>query len=119
MEEVHVGNFVEVKNSLLHKGVKAGHLAYLGDAEVGEGTNIGAGVITANYDGKRKHKTEIGKKAFIGSNSVLVAPVRVGDRALVGAGSVITQDVPEGALAVARERQKNLEGYALRKLGEG
>jgi len=119
MEEVHVGNFVEVKNSLLHKGVKAGHLAYLGDAEVGAGTNIGAGVITANYDGKRKHKTEIGKKAFIGSNSVLVAPVRVGDRALVGAGSVITQDVPEGALAVARERQKNLEGYALRKLGEG
>lgn len=119
MEEVHVGNFVEVKNSLLHKGVKAGHLAYLGDAEVGEGTNIGAGVITANYDGKRKHKTQIGKKAFIGSNSVLVAPVRVGDRALVGAGSVITQDVPEGALAVARERQKNLEGYALRKLGEG
>ena len=117
-EEVHVGNFVEVKKSLLHKGVKAGHLAYLGDAEVGEGTNIGAGVITANYDGKRKHKTEIGKKAFIGSDSVLVAPVKVGDKAMVGAGSVITQDVPEGALAVARGRQRNLEGYALKKLGE-
>jgi len=117
-EEVYVGNFVEVKQSLLHRGVKAGHLAYLGDAEVGEGTNVGAGVITANYDGKRKHKTLIGKKAFIGSNSVLVAPVRVGDRALVGAGSVITQDVPEGALAVARGRQRNLEGYALKKLSE-
>jgi len=117
-EEVYVGNFVEVKQSLLHRGVKAGRLAYLGDAEVGEGTNVGAGVITANYDGKRKHKTLIGKKAFIGSNSVLVAPVRVGDRALVGAGSVITQDVPEGALAVARGRQRNLEGYALKKLSE-
>ncbi|GGM98294.1 bifunctional protein GlmU [Thermus composti] len=117
-EEVHVGNFVEVKNSLLHPGVKAGHLAYLGDAEVGAGTNIGAGVITANYDGKRKHKTQIGEKAFIGSNSVLVAPVKVGNRALVGAGSVITQEVPDGALAVARGRQRNLEGYALRKLGE-
>ncbi len=118
MEEVHVGNFVEVKKSLLHKGVKAGHLAYLGDAEVGEGTNVGAGVITANYDGKRKHQTVIGKRAFIGSNSVLVAPVRVGDGALVGAGSVITQDVPEGALAVARGRQRNLEGYARKKFGE-
>jgi bifunctional UDP-N-acetylglucosamine pyrophosphorylase/glucosamine-1-phosphate N-acetyltransferase len=118
MEEVHVGNFVEVKNSRLHKGVKAGHLAYLGDAEVGAGTNIGAGVITANYDGKRKHRTEIGERAFIGSNSVLVAPVKVGNRALVGAGSVITQDVPDGALAVARGRQRNLEGYALKKLGE-
>lgn len=117
-EEVHVGNFVEVKQSLLHRGVKAGHLAYLGDAEVGEGTNVGAGVITANYDGRRKHKTLIGKRAFIGSNSVLVAPVRVGDKALVGAGSVITQDVPEGALAVARGRQRNLEGYALKKLSE-
>ncbi|GAA5336093.1 MULTISPECIES: bifunctional UDP-N-acetylglucosamine diphosphorylase/glucosamine-1-phosphate N-acetyltransferase GlmU [Thermus] len=118
-EGVHVGNFVEVKNSLLHPGVKAGHLAYLGDAEVGEGTNVGAGVITANYDGKRKHKTLIGKNAFIGSNSVLVAPVRVGDGAMVGAGSVITHDVPEDALAVARGRQRNLEGYAKRKREEG
>ncbi|KHG65464.1 N-acetylglucosamine-1-phosphate uridyltransferase [Thermus sp. 2.9] len=117
-EGVHVGNFVEVKNSRLHPGVKAGHLAYLGDAEVGEGSNIGAGVITANYDGKRKHKTFIGKQAFIGSNSVLVAPVRVGDGAMVGAGSVITHDVPEDALAVARGRQRNLEGYAKRKREE-
>ncbi|TBH21127.1 bifunctional UDP-N-acetylglucosamine diphosphorylase/glucosamine-1-phosphate N-acetyltransferase GlmU [Thermus thermamylovorans] len=113
-EEVHVGNFVEVKNSLLHPGVKAGHLAYLGDAEVGEGANIGAGVITANFDGKRKHQTRIGKGAFIGSNAVLVAPVEVGDGAMVGAGSVITQEVPEDALAVARGRQRNLEGYARR-----
>jgi bifunctional UDP-N-acetylglucosamine pyrophosphorylase/glucosamine-1-phosphate N-acetyltransferase len=118
MEEAHVGNFVEVKKSVLHKGVKAGHLAYLGDAEVGEGANIGAGVITANYDGKRKHRTEIGKGAFIGSNSVLVAPVKVGDHALVGAGSVITHEVPPEALAVARSRQRNLEGYARKKLLE-
>ncbi|AFV76617.1 UDP-N-acetylglucosamine diphosphorylase/glucosamine-1-phosphate N-acetyltransferase [Thermus oshimai JL-2] len=111
----HVGNFVEVKNSVLHEGVKAGHLAYLGDAEVGAGANIGAGVITANYDGKRKHRTEIGEGAFIGSNSVLVAPVRIGPGALVGAGSVVTEDVPEDALALARARQRNLLGYARRK----
>lgn len=115
----HVGNFVEVKNSVLHEGVKAGHLAYLGDAEVGAGTNVGAGVITANYDGKRKHRTEIGPGAFIGSNSVLVAPVRVGAGALVGAGSVVTEDVPEDALAIARARQRNLLGYARRKREEG
>lgn len=118
-EGVHVGNFVEVKNSLLHPRVKAGHLAYLGDAEVGEGANIGAGVITANYDGKRKHKTLIGKGAFIGSDAVLVAPVRVGDGAMVGAGSVITHEVPEDALAVARGRQRNIEGYARRRREEG
>ncbi len=115
-EGAMVGNFVEVKNSLLHPGVRAGHLAYLGDAEVGEGVNVGAGVITANYDGVRKHKTWIGKGAFIGSNSVLVAPVRVGEGALVGAGSVITEEVPEGALALARARQRNLLGYAWRRL---
>lgn len=119
MEGVHVGNFVEVKNSLLRPGVKAGHLAYLGDAEVGEGANIGAGVITANFDGKRKHKTLIGKGAFIGSNAVLVAPVKVGDGSMVGAGSVITQEVPEGALAVARGRQRNIEGYARRRREDG
>ncbi len=96
MEEVHVGNFVEVKKSLLHRGVKAGHLAYLGDAEVGEGANIGAGVITANYDGKRKHQTQIGKGAFIGSNSVLVAPVRVGDRAWWGRGASSPRTCPRG-----------------------
>ncbi|AEB10879.1 bifunctional UDP-N-acetylglucosamine diphosphorylase/glucosamine-1-phosphate N-acetyltransferase GlmU [Marinithermus hydrothermalis] len=114
----HVGNFVEVKNARIGPGAKAGHLAYLGDAEVGEGANIGAGMITANYDGKRKHRTRIGKGAFIGSNAVLVAPVEVGDGALVGAGSVITQDVPAGALGVARGRQRNIEGYAERKRRE-
>lgn len=114
-EGAHVGNFVEVKNSVLHPGVKAGHLAYLGDAEVGAGANIGAGVITANYDGKRKHRTEIGEEAFVGSNAVLVAPVRVGRRALVGAGSVITHEVPDEALGIARARQRNIEGYRRRR----
>lgn len=106
--DARVGNFVEVKNSVLGPGVKAGHLSYLGDAEVGAQTNIGAGTITCNYDGKNKHKTRIGKEAFIGSNTALVAPVDVGDKALVGAGSVITQDVPESSLSIARSRQKNL-----------
>lgn len=110
-DQAHVGNFVEVKNAHLHRGVKAGHLAYLGDAEVGAHTNIGAGVITANYDGVRKNRTQIGRSAFIGSNSVLVAPVTVGDEALVAAGSTITQDVPPQALAVARQRQRVIEGY--------
>ncbi|MER3536332.1 MAG: UDP-N-acetylglucosamine diphosphorylase/glucosamine-1-phosphate N-acetyltransferase [Thermus sp.] len=114
-EGAHVGNFVEVKNAVLHPGVKAGHLAYLGDAEVGRGANIGAGVITANYDGKQKHKTEVGEEAFIGSNSVLVAPVRIGRRAIVGAGSVITHEVPEEALGIARARQRNILGYRSRK----
>lgn len=103
-----VGNFVEVKKSVLGEGVKAGHLTYLGDADVGAGTNIGAGTITCNYDGTNKHKTVIGENAFIGSNTALVAPVTVGANALVAAGSVITRDVPDGELAVARERQKNL-----------
>ncbi|MGL4629449.1 bifunctional UDP-N-acetylglucosamine diphosphorylase/glucosamine-1-phosphate N-acetyltransferase GlmU [Cetobacterium sp.] len=104
-EEVHIGNFVEVKKSVLEKGVKAGHLTYLGDAIVGEKTNIGAGTITCNYDGKNKFKTTIGKNAFIGSDTMLVAPVNIGENALVGAGSVITKDVPENALAVSRSKQ--------------
>ncbi|WP_297487472.1 bifunctional UDP-N-acetylglucosamine diphosphorylase/glucosamine-1-phosphate N-acetyltransferase GlmU [uncultured Cetobacterium sp.] len=104
-EEVHIGNFVEVKKSTLEKGVKAGHLTYLGDAVVGEHTNIGAGTITCNYDGKNKFKTEIGKNSFIGSDTMLVAPVVIGDNALVGAGSVITKEVPENALAVSRSKQ--------------
>ena len=112
-----VGNFVEVKNARLGQGVKAGHLAYLGDAEVGEGTNIGAGVITANYDGERKHRTKIGRRAFIGSNSVLIAPVEVGDEGFVAGGSAINQDVPAGALAIARAKQKNLEGWVWRRRG--
>ena len=104
-EDARVGNFVEMKKSTLGKGAKASHLTYLGDAEVGAGSNIGAGTITCNYDGTHKHKTVIGEGAFIGSNSALVAPVTIGARALVGAGSVITSDVPEGALALARGRQ--------------
>ena len=104
-EEVHIGNFVEVKKSTLEKGVKAGHLTYLGDATVGEKTNIGAGTITCNYDGKNKFKTSIGKNAFIGSDTMLVAPLNIGDNSLIGAGSVITKDVPENALAVSRSKQ--------------
>lgn len=114
----HVGNFVELKNARLGRGAKAGHLAYLGDAEVGEESNIGAGVITANYDGQRKHKTIIGKRVFVGSNSVLIAPVKLADDAFVAGGSGINQDVPPGALAIARERQRNIEGYVKRKRGE-
>ncbi len=104
-EGARVGNFVEVKKSILYPGVKANHLTYLGDAEVGAGTNVGAGTITCNYDGVHKHKTIIGEKAFIGSNTALVAPVRVGDGAYVGAGSTITKDVPLGMLGLARARQ--------------
>jgi bifunctional UDP-N-acetylglucosamine pyrophosphorylase/glucosamine-1-phosphate N-acetyltransferase len=113
-EDVHLGNFVEVKNAALHSGVKAGHLSYLGDAEVGAGTNIGAGTITCNYDGVNKSKTTIGEQAFIGSNSSLVAPVTIGDRAYVGSGSVITGDVEADALALGRARQENKPGYAPR-----
>ncbi|WP_457630540.1 bifunctional UDP-N-acetylglucosamine diphosphorylase/glucosamine-1-phosphate N-acetyltransferase GlmU [Oceanithermus sp.] len=114
-EGAFVGNFVEVKQSRLGPGVKAGHLAYLGDAEVGAGTNVGAGTITANYDGEKKHPTIIGPAAFIGSNSVLIAPVRVGAEATVAAGSAINQDVPEGSLAIARGRQRNIAGWAERR----
>jgi bifunctional UDP-N-acetylglucosamine pyrophosphorylase/glucosamine-1-phosphate N-acetyltransferase len=103
----HVGNFVEIKNATLAAGAKVNHLTYIGDAEIGEKTNIGAGTITCNYDGKNKHRTKIGAGAFIGSNTALVAPVEVGDGALVAAGSVITEDVPAAALAIARGRQVN------------
>lgn len=118
-EGAHVGNFVELKNARLGKKAKAGHLAYLGDAEVGEESNIGAGVITANYDGQRKHRTTIGKRVFVGSNSVLIAPVTLADGSFVAGGSGINQDVPEDALAIARERQRNIEGYMKRKRDEG
>lgn len=104
-QEAHVGNFVELKATTLGKGAKANHLAYLGDAEIGPGANLGAGTITCNYDGKTKHKTKIGAGAFIGSNSALVAPVEIGAAALVGAGSTITTDVPDNMLAIARARQ--------------
>lgn len=113
--EAHVGNFVETKKARLGKGAKANHLAYLGDADVGEGANIGAGVITCNYDGVNKHQTIIGKGAFVGSDSTLVAPVTVEDGAYVGAGSCITKTVPAGSLAVTRPPQVIKEGWAERK----
>src|SRR4029079_4556936 len=96
----HIGNFAELKNARLAEGVKVGHFSYLGDASVGAETNVGAGAITANFDGARKHRTEIGARAFIGSDTILRAPVRVGDDARTGAGSVVTRDVPDGATAV-------------------
>jgi bifunctional UDP-N-acetylglucosamine pyrophosphorylase/glucosamine-1-phosphate N-acetyltransferase len=111
-EDVHIGNFVEAKKAKMAKGAKAGHLTYLGDVEVGERTNIGAGTITCNYDGVNKHITRIGKDAFIGSDSTLVAPVSVGDGAYIGAGSCITRDVPAESLAVGRARQVIKEGWA-------
>jgi bifunctional UDP-N-acetylglucosamine pyrophosphorylase/glucosamine-1-phosphate N-acetyltransferase len=110
-----VGNFVEIKNSQLGAGSKASHLAYIGDATVGEGANIGAGTITCNYDGFSKHRTEIGDRAFIGSDTMLVAPVRVGKDATTGAGSAIAKDVPDGALAVERSAQRTVEGWAKRQ----
>jgi bifunctional UDP-N-acetylglucosamine pyrophosphorylase/glucosamine-1-phosphate N-acetyltransferase len=111
-EDAHVGNFVETKKAKLGKGAKANHLSYIGDAEVGERSNIGAGTITCNYDGVNKFKTLIGKGAFIGSDSTLVAPVEVGDGAYVGAGSCITRDVPADSLAVSRSRQVVKDGWA-------
>jgi bifunctional UDP-N-acetylglucosamine pyrophosphorylase/glucosamine-1-phosphate N-acetyltransferase len=111
-ENARVGNFVEVKKSVLGEGVKSMHLTYLGDARVGAGTNIGAGTITCNYDGAHKNPTIIGKRVFIGSDTALVAPVRVGDGAYVGAGSVITENVPADALGLARGRQVNMPGWA-------
>ena len=113
---VQVGNFVEVKQSTLGAGSKVNHLSYVGDTQVGERANIGAGVITCNYDGERKHPTRIGNRAFIGSNSALVAPVQVGDGAVVGAGSVITTDVPDDNLGVGRGRQRNVADWAARRV---
>ena len=111
-ENARVGNFVEVKKSVLGEGVKSMHLTYLGDAHVGSGTNIGAGTITCNYDGVNKNPTTIGKRVFIGSDSALVAPVRIGDGAYIGAGSVITKNVPPDALGIARGQQANKLGWA-------
>jgi len=113
-EHVHVGNFVEIKEAVIEAGAKANHLSYIGDATVGAGANVGAGTITCNYDGVAKHRTEIGKNAFIGSNSALVAPLKIGDGAYVGSGSVITHDVPAAALALARGRQVVKDGWARR-----
>jgi bifunctional UDP-N-acetylglucosamine pyrophosphorylase/glucosamine-1-phosphate N-acetyltransferase len=109
------GTFVEIKNSRIGEGAKVPHLAYIGDAEVGAGSNLGAGTITANYDGFRKNRTTIGEKVRIGVDTMLIAPVEVGDGAYTGAGAVIKSDVPEGALAVSQNEQRNIEGYAARK----
>jgi bifunctional UDP-N-acetylglucosamine pyrophosphorylase/glucosamine-1-phosphate N-acetyltransferase len=109
------GTFVEIKNSHIGEGAKVPHLAYVGDAEVGAGSNLGAGTITANYDGFRKNRTTIGEKVRLGVDTMLIAPVEVGDGAYTGAGAVIKSDVPEGALAVSQNEQRNIEGYAARK----
>ena len=113
-QDVHIGNFVEVKEATIEAGAKANHLAYIGDARLGAGSNFGAGAIVCNYDGAAKHRTDIGKGAFIGSNAALVAPVKVGDGAYVATGSVITHDVPPDALAIARSRQVVKEERAAR-----
>ena len=113
--DARVGNFVETKKTRLGAGAKANHLAYLGDADVGARANVGAGTITCNYDGTRKHRTVIGESAFIGSDTQLVAPVTVGKGAYVGAGTTVTEDVPPDALALTRSKQTNIEGYASRK----
>jgi len=112
------GTFVEIKNSDIGKSTKVPHLSYIGDADVGERTNLGAGTITANYDGHSKHRTKIGNGVRGGVDTSFVAPVTVGDDAYTAAGSVVTEDVPRGALAVARTRQKNVEGYAARREDE-
>jgi bifunctional UDP-N-acetylglucosamine pyrophosphorylase/glucosamine-1-phosphate N-acetyltransferase len=114
-EGAHIGNFVELKKTNLGAGAKANHLAYLGDAEIGAKTNIGAGTITCNYDGARKYPTRIGAGAFVGSNSTLVAPLEIGDGAYLAAGSVITEAVPADSLGVGRARQVNKEGWAKRR----
>jgi bifunctional UDP-N-acetylglucosamine pyrophosphorylase/glucosamine-1-phosphate N-acetyltransferase len=113
--QVKVGNFVETKKAELARGTKASHLSYLGDAKIGEDTNVGAGTITCNYDGEKKHLTRLGRGVFIGSDTQLVAPVTVGDGAYVGAGATVTHDVPAGALAISRAPQKNIEGWVARK----
>jgi len=113
-ERAKIGNFVETKAATLDAGVKVNHLSYIGDTHVGASTNIGAGTITCNYDGFGKHKTEIGAGAFVGTNSSLVAPVKIGKGAYIGSGSVITKDVPDDAMAVERGQQINREGGASR-----
>jgi len=114
-KNVKIGDFVEVKNSVMGDGSKASHLAYVGDADVGRNVNIGCGVITANYDGKNKHRTTIGDNAFVGSNSNLVAPVVVGESAYTAAGSTITKDVPPGDLGIGRAKQTNIAGWARKR----
>ncbi len=113
-EEAHIGNFVETKKTRVRRGAKANHLAYLGDGDIGEGANIGAGTIFCNYDGFKKHHTEIGREAFIGSDSQIIAPVRIGVGAYVATGTTVTKNVPDDALAISRVKQENKEGYASR-----
>jgi bifunctional UDP-N-acetylglucosamine pyrophosphorylase/glucosamine-1-phosphate N-acetyltransferase len=112
--ESKAGSFVEIKNSEIGPGSKVPHLSYIGDADVGPGSNLGAGTITANYDGSRKHRTTVGRGVRTGVDTALVAPVTIGDGAYTGAGSVITGDVPDGALGIARSKQRNVDGYAER-----
>ena len=108
-----IGNFVEIKNSVVHEKTKVNHLSYIGDSNLGKSTNIGAGTITCNYDGFKKYRTEVGEGVFIGSNSALVAPVKIEDGAVIGAGSVITRDVEPSSLAIARGFQKNIKDWAV------
>jgi bifunctional UDP-N-acetylglucosamine pyrophosphorylase/glucosamine-1-phosphate N-acetyltransferase len=114
-EGSHVGNFVELKKTVLGKGSKANHLSYLGDAVIGEGVNVGAGTITCNYDGKKKHVTTIEDGAFIGSDTQLIAPVTVHKGAYVGTGTTVREDVPAGSLAVSAGKQRNIEGWVEKK----
>ncbi len=114
-KKCHIGAFVQLKNCVLGDGTKMSHLTYVGDADVGEGVNFGCGTITSNYDGFKKHRTTVGSKAFIGCNTNLIAPVTVGEGAYVAAGTTVTDEVPANALAIGRERQKNLEGWAAQK----
>jgi bifunctional UDP-N-acetylglucosamine pyrophosphorylase/glucosamine-1-phosphate N-acetyltransferase len=114
-QDVHIGNFVELKKTAMGDGAKANHLAYLGDATIGAKTNVGAGTITCNYDGEKKHQTVIGKGVFVGSNSTLVAPVNLADGSYIAAGSAVTTDVPAGALAIGRARQENKDGWVAKR----
>ena len=110
-----IGNFVETKKTTIGKSSKANHFSYLGDTEIGDNVNIGAGTITCNYDGKDKHKTKIGEGSFVGTNSSLVAPINIGKNAYVGAGSTITKDIPDNALGVGRSKQINKENWSKKK----
>lgn len=119
MDEVRIGNFVEVKNSTIGRGSKADHLSYIGDADLGEGVTFACGAVTVNYDGQKKHRTTVGDGAFVGCNANLIAPLVVQARSYVAAGSTITSEVPSGALSVARARQRNIEGWYQRRFGKG
>jgi bifunctional UDP-N-acetylglucosamine pyrophosphorylase/glucosamine-1-phosphate N-acetyltransferase len=117
-ENTRIGNFVEIKNAQVHAGAKVNHLSYIGDAELGEKTNVGAGTVTCNFDGVFKHRTTIGRNVFVGSDTMLVAPVTLGDDAMTASGTVVTEDVPDGALALGRARQVNKPGLARRIFGK-